>query len=744
MRRHAGMVYATCLKVTRDPHDAEDATQATFLTLAAKGRINGEIHTPEAWLRKVAHRLALDLIRSKKRRTTRETVRGEMISEVQPQSSHDHADHAEAKRILNEELAKLPSSYRMPLILHYFGGLSREEMAEQLKVKPSTLGVRLHRAREQLRKRMTARGLALPSAAVALLLTEAVRGKIVGSILSQVSTKSVALGAAHASVYGTSASFGLPTVASILAGLRGTMNAVALSKFKLAGVALLLATAVSVSAAKIIQVLPAAIRHYLPSLGWPQFNKPSFQLPVVPKLTSAQPVNERAPITLPSQEAVQPADLPAPPAEIFASMEIPERIAAPTIPISTPIDPSFKLPSPVVMTVPTKQVGPAQPITTTFARASSLTLTPVRGSTVSFTPSTPLARQTNTTSSSLAGGSSPLRGASTGQRLDPWNSVLPDDSIDGQPGASVASASTGGSLGTTTDVKGVGKTLGTAVPQVLATEWASAQSIASTDSTSSASPSTPRISYAVDKSGNTSVSVVVSSSKASTSTSKSDVTIAAATESETQLIRYVDTSPVVGGYDLQKALPSKLDDASQSLGVVGWAKPDAAFYAVRRHHDGAVSAGEFVALPPSPLDKPQGANSVRLTVHGCDSAVQVDYLDTSFSALPPTPEGHTFFGFWSLDHEGKLTGVDLLVRYDEIRLARMGLHEWAVKLWVSDGTNWFNLVGDPSFGRDTTQNLVWASYAGSDVKYFAVSNPEPATLMVLGATGALLLKRRRR
>ena len=49
-------------------------------------------------------------------------------------------DVEELKVILNEELHQLPAKYRLPMILHYFGGLSREEMAEELGCKPSTLG----------------------------------------------------------------------------------------------------------------------------------------------------------------------------------------------------------------------------------------------------------------------------------------------------------------------------------------------------------------------------------------------------------------------------------------------------------------------------------------------------------------------------------------------------------------------------------------------------------------------------
>src|SRR5205814_1018164 len=71
-RRYAGMVYNVALRVTRDGHDAEDATQATFLTLAVHAKTAGKIRYVGPWLKKVSHRLALDIRRSKKRRTARE------------------------------------------------------------------------------------------------------------------------------------------------------------------------------------------------------------------------------------------------------------------------------------------------------------------------------------------------------------------------------------------------------------------------------------------------------------------------------------------------------------------------------------------------------------------------------------------------------------------------------------------------------------------------------------------------
>src|SRR5829696_3715922 len=72
VRRYAAMVYGVCLRVTGDKHDAEDATQAVFLSLALQAKTSREIKYIGPWLQKVAHRLALDVKKSKTRRKKRE------------------------------------------------------------------------------------------------------------------------------------------------------------------------------------------------------------------------------------------------------------------------------------------------------------------------------------------------------------------------------------------------------------------------------------------------------------------------------------------------------------------------------------------------------------------------------------------------------------------------------------------------------------------------------------------------
>src|SRR5689334_1332132 len=144
------MVYGVCLRVTGDKHDAEDATQAVFLSLALQAKTAREITYVGPWLQKVAHRLALDVKKAKTRRKRREDKLAEQARHLANGNGHSngngngngnghgngffggsaHVNPAdvpgseELKSIMMEELNKLPAKYRMPLVLHYFGGLS--------------------------------------------------------------------------------------------------------------------------------------------------------------------------------------------------------------------------------------------------------------------------------------------------------------------------------------------------------------------------------------------------------------------------------------------------------------------------------------------------------------------------------------------------------------------------------------------------------------------------------------------
>ncbi len=186
VRRYAPMVFNTCYRVTKDKHDAEDATQAVFLSLAVQVKANKEIRYIGPWLQQVGHRMALDMRRSHKRRKAREEKHSTMNGD-RTHPAPNSADNEELKKIITEELGELPAKYRTPLVLFYFGGMSREQIATELRCKPSTLGVRMHRAREMLGSRLTRRGLQISGAMLAVALASAIRSVIAQSLIEKTS-----------------------------------------------------------------------------------------------------------------------------------------------------------------------------------------------------------------------------------------------------------------------------------------------------------------------------------------------------------------------------------------------------------------------------------------------------------------------------------------------------------------------------------------------------------------------------
>jgi len=157
------MVLAVCRGVLGDPHEAEDAFQATFLVLARKARTLWVRETIGPWLHAVALRAAhkakgrLALRRETERRRAWPTPVGDAPGgRIDP----------DAAAVLHEELGRLPEKYRAPLVLCYLEGLTHERAARQLGWPLGTVRGRVARGRDLLRVRLSRRGLA-PAALMA-------------------------------------------------------------------------------------------------------------------------------------------------------------------------------------------------------------------------------------------------------------------------------------------------------------------------------------------------------------------------------------------------------------------------------------------------------------------------------------------------------------------------------------------------------------------------------------------------
>src|SRR6516162_3791917 len=113
VRRHGPMVLAVCRRVLGDAHDAEDAFQATFLVLARKA---DSVRNPEAlaaWLHGVARHLSLKCRRAEDRRRRHESGEGRVAPGAPRQDPLDELTARELLLVLDEELQRLPKSYRL-------------------------------------------------------------------------------------------------------------------------------------------------------------------------------------------------------------------------------------------------------------------------------------------------------------------------------------------------------------------------------------------------------------------------------------------------------------------------------------------------------------------------------------------------------------------------------------------------------------------------------------------------------
>jgi RNA polymerase sigma-70 factor (ECF subfamily) len=147
VQAHAGRVFAVCLGMLGNRHDAEDAAQQAFLRGFMKIRTIRQSGRFAAWIGQISRNVCVDLLRRRKRE-------GVPTPAADRRASLD----AEDERRLESALARLAPDYRVPLLLFYFDGRSTKNIAETLGISQAAVQTRLTRARKQLRGLLKAHG----------------------------------------------------------------------------------------------------------------------------------------------------------------------------------------------------------------------------------------------------------------------------------------------------------------------------------------------------------------------------------------------------------------------------------------------------------------------------------------------------------------------------------------------------------------------------------------------------------
>lgn len=148
------VVHLLCYQVLRHAQDAEDATQAVLLQLLDRlAQIRDARHL-RAFLHQTSFHVALNLKRSRKRRTDHERTRAAQADAVAP-AGDDAAD------AVHLHLAELDDDARTLVVGRYFERRSIQELADDAGCSTVTLGKRLEKARERLLQALSRSGIAM-------------------------------------------------------------------------------------------------------------------------------------------------------------------------------------------------------------------------------------------------------------------------------------------------------------------------------------------------------------------------------------------------------------------------------------------------------------------------------------------------------------------------------------------------------------------------------------------------------
>jgi RNA polymerase sigma-70 factor (ECF subfamily) len=149
-RRYLDRVYAYAFYQLGDHHDAEDATERTFLAaLAALPGFRDEGASFRAWLFRIAHNTVANVHRTRSRR--RAVPLPEEFERPAPDADPAAlVARAEEQRRILRAIATLPEDRRQVVLLRFVDGLSTAEISEVLDRSAGAVRVLQHRALRDL------------------------------------------------------------------------------------------------------------------------------------------------------------------------------------------------------------------------------------------------------------------------------------------------------------------------------------------------------------------------------------------------------------------------------------------------------------------------------------------------------------------------------------------------------------------------------------------------------------------
>jgi len=146
-------IYAFVYAKLGNFRDAQDVTQEVFLKAYRDLHSLKRWESFAFWLYRIAYARCAELLRAKSKRIDLDFIE-DQDSKTIDASSLDYYREYQLSESVRDALDSLPEAYREVLMLHYFGGINSNEIANALGTSPTAIRMRLSRARAQLKEEM--------------------------------------------------------------------------------------------------------------------------------------------------------------------------------------------------------------------------------------------------------------------------------------------------------------------------------------------------------------------------------------------------------------------------------------------------------------------------------------------------------------------------------------------------------------------------------------------------------------
>jgi RNA polymerase sigma-70 factor, ECF subfamily len=155
--RHQNSVSTLATRLLRDPCEAEDVTQDTFLRAYERiEEFRGEAKF-STWLYRICHNLCLNHLKRKKTDPTNnigDKALPEELAAPRNRLPDQMLIRKEQQHLVKQAFAHMTQEFREVLVLHHTAHLSYEEIAETLGLPVGTVRSRLHRGREEIKEHL--------------------------------------------------------------------------------------------------------------------------------------------------------------------------------------------------------------------------------------------------------------------------------------------------------------------------------------------------------------------------------------------------------------------------------------------------------------------------------------------------------------------------------------------------------------------------------------------------------------